>query len=190
VRRLALALVLLAALAPAGGAAAPRSAYVDGDSLAEGTAPYLPRLLPHWSLRQSFAVSRHLSDGVALLRAQEPRLEQVVVVSLGTNDDPRQVAVFRAAVRRILAIAGRGRCVVWANIVRPPAVGASYDGYNRALAAEAALHRNLLVVDWHALAAKHPAWIRSDGVHATAAGYRARAAAIAASVKECAARLG
>jgi lysophospholipase L1-like esterase len=30
---------------------------------------------------------------------------------------------------------------------------------------------------------RHPRWLTSDGVHASVAGYRARAAAIAAAVK-------
>ncbi len=92
--------------------------------------------------------------------------------------------------REILAIAGPARCVVWANIDRPPTAGASYDGMNRVLAAGAAAHRNLVVVDWQALVRSHPGWLRGDGVHATTAGYRARAAAIAAAVKECTTRLG
>lgn len=187
--RLVFALVLCAAFAAGGDAALMRGVYVDGDSLAEGTAPYLPSLLPHWSLRQSYAVSRHVAEGVALLRAEAPRLEQVVVISLGTNDDPRQVSEFKTGLRQILAIAGPARCVVWTNIVRPPAAGASYDGYNRALAAAAATHRNLLIVDWHALVAGHPVWLRADGVHATAAGYKARATAIAAAVEKCTSRL-
>jgi lysophospholipase L1-like esterase len=189
--RIAAALVVFcAAFATGGSAALTRSVYVDGDSLAEGTAPYLQAFLPHWSLRESYANSRHVTEGVALLRAQVPRLERVVVVSLGTNDDPRFVSAFRTGVRQVLAIAGPTRCVVWTNIVRPPAVGASYEGYNRVLAAQAATHRNLIVVDWQALVRRHHGWLRADGVHATATGYRARAAAIAAAVEECTMRLG
>ena len=185
----ALLAVALLVLCGAGGVAPARSVFVDGDSLAEGTAPYLPSFLPHWSVRQSYTVSRHVTEGVTLLRTEAPRLEQVVVVSLGTNDDPRRVPEFRTGVRQILAIAGPGRCVVWTNIVRPPAAGASYDGYNRVLGEEAAAHPNLVVVDWQGLVRQHPSWLRTGGVHVTVAGYRARAAAIAAAVKGCAARL-
>ena len=186
---LAAALVLLAT-ATGGGAALTRTVYVVGDSLAEGTAPYLPSLLPHWSLRQSYAVGRTLSEGIVLLRAERPRLAHVVVVSLGTNDDPRRISEFRVRLGEILAIAGPSRCVIWTNIVRPPTAGTSYDGLNRALSAATATHPNLVVVDWQALVRAHPAWLRADGVHATAAGYRGRAAAIAAAVKDCTARLG
>jgi len=189
VRFLVALVLVLCATAAGSGAALTRSVYVDGDSLAEGTAPYLPALLPHWSMRQSYAVGRRVTEGIALLRAERP-LEQVVVVSLGTNDDPRRVSDFRSGLREILAIAGPSRCVVWVNIVRPPVAGAGYGGLNRVLSAAAAGRRNLVVVDWRALVREHPAWLRRDGVHATAAGYRARAAAIAAAVKECTARLG
>ena len=41
-------------------------------------------------------------------------------MSLGTNDDPRDVDGFRAAIDEVMEVAGSGRCVVWANIVRPP----------------------------------------------------------------------
>jgi lysophospholipase L1-like esterase len=188
VRALLAAVLVLCATAAGSGTTVTRSVYVDGDSLAAGTAPYLPALLPHWSLRQSFHVGRRVNEGIALLRAEKP-LEQIVV-SLGTNDDPRRVSDFRSAMLVILSIAGPARCVVWANIVRPPAGGASYDGLNRVLAAGAATRRNLVLVDWQSLVHSHPTWLRTDGVHATAAGYRGRAEAIAAAVKECTARLG
>src|SRR6266540_1712287 len=125
----ALAAAVLLAPALADGVL-PRRAFVQGDSLAQGTAPYLGRSLPRWSLREDVDVSRHAQEGVELLRAQGTALEPVVVVQLGTNDDPRFVSGFRALVREALAVAGPGRCVIWANIVRPPAVGASYRGYN------------------------------------------------------------
>jgi lysophospholipase L1-like esterase len=189
VRALIAAALVLLVTAAGGGATPTRSVYVDGDSLAEGSAPYLPALLPHWSLRQSYAVGRRVAEGVALLRAERPRLERVVVVSLGTNDDPTRVFGFRTAMREILAIAGPGRCVVWTNIARPPVAGTSYDGLNRVLAAGTATHRNLVVVDWQTLVRSHPGWLRSDGVHATTAGYKARSAAIATAVKECTNRL-
>ena len=60
-RRALAALAALAAtlaLAPATHAA-ERSLLVDGDSLAEGTRPYVPRELPDWRVRQSTKVSRH-----------------------------------------------------------------------------------------------------------------------------------
>jgi lysophospholipase L1-like esterase len=73
--------------------------------------------------------------------------------------------------------------VVWPTIRRPPAVGASYDGFNRALARAASRHPQLVLVDWVGMVRRHPTWLSRDGVHVSVEGYRARAAAIAAAVK-------
>jgi hypothetical protein len=165
-------------------ALAPR-VFVNGDSLAVGTRPYLPRDLPGWPIRQSASISRHVPEGVALLRSKGRRLARIVVMQLGTNDDPRTTDSFRDAVRATLHIAGRDRCVVWPNIVRPRVAGTSYAGYNRVLAAENRRHDNLFVVDWARMARRHRYWFGPDGVHPSATGYAARAAAIAAKVRAC-----
>ena len=67
--------------------------------------------------------------------------------------------------------------------MRPPAVGASYDGLNHALARVAARNGNLVLVDWVGMVERHPRWVSVDGVHVSVAGYRARAAAISAAIK-------
>ena len=95
------------------------SLLVNGDSLAEGTRPYIPQELPEWQVRQSTKVSRHASEGADVMRRYGRRLPRVIHVSLGTNDDPSQAGAFRAAVGEVMDVAGGRRCVVWANIVRP-----------------------------------------------------------------------
>ena len=102
------------------------------------------------------------------MRSLGSSLPPYLVVSLGTNDDPRKVTGVRAAVRTVLTTAGAGRCVVWLNIARPAAFGTTYAGYNRALVLEAAGHSNLRVVDWQRMVRRHPAWLRRDRVHVTA----------------------
>jgi lysophospholipase L1-like esterase len=179
-------LLLLLLVPSASGTTASQSAVVVGDSLAAGTAPYLPRLLPGWTIHQQAAAGVQTHEGVDRVRSLRLRLPAHLVVSLGTNDDPRLVTAFRRSVRTVVALAGTGRCVVWPNIVRPPAFGVSYVGFNRALAAEARLAAGLRVVNWAAMTRAHPEWLRRDGVHATAAGYRARAAAIARALASCA----
>lgn len=159
--------------------------FVNGDSLAVGTQPYLPGLLRGWSVRQSVAISRHAPEGPAILAALGRGLPRVVVMSLGTNDDPRHVSAFRAAIRSTMNVVGRRRCVVWINIVRPPVAGASYAGYNRALAQESRPRENLRVVNWVKMVSENPGWIGGDGVHPNGTGYQARARAIARSVKRC-----
>jgi lysophospholipase L1-like esterase len=109
----------------------------------------------------------------------------VIHVSLGTNDDPRHVSRFRAAVREVLDIAGRDRCVVWTNIARRPVAGVSYAGYNRSTARESRPEERLRVVNWARLVRENPDWLAKDGVHASADGYRERARAVARSVRRC-----
>ena len=186
-RRTVVSLLAVAMLAlPLGSSAAGgRSAVVVGDSLAVGTGPYLPALLPGWQFRQIARVGVTTATGVARVQALGATLPHYVVLSLGTNDDPRAVERFRTAIRTVLATAGSHRCVVWPNIVRPRTLGATYSGLNRVLAEEAAASPRLRVVDWQGLTKAHPAWLRADGVHATAAGYRGRAAAIARALATC-----
>ena len=183
------AALLLAAAAPSSGvpvdAARTRNLLVNGDSLAVGTAPYIPRALRRWRVTQSTAISRHAFEGASVMRAYGRRLPRVIHVSLGTNDDPRNLSGFRAAIRAVMAAAGPRRCVVWANIVRPPVAGASYAGYNRVLAQESKPRKNLRVVDWARMVRENPHWLAGDGVHVTASGYQYRARRVARSVRRC-----
>jgi lysophospholipase L1-like esterase len=190
VPRLACPLVVFGALVcalvvsfPAAGAGT-RTVLHYGDSLAVGTDLYLDRYLRDWTVRSSTDVSRHAADAPSALAALGPSLPRVVVLSVGTNDDPGAVSDFRRIVRRTVGVAGPSRCVVWATIVRPPYQGVPYSGYNQVLRTAAARHANLVVLDWAAMARTHPGWFGADGVHPSMTGYRARAAATARLVRE------
>jgi lysophospholipase L1-like esterase len=176
-----IALVAASGAASAPGAPSSTSLLDVGDSLSVGTAPYLRARLPGYRIAWDYDVGLHAYDAARIVATTSP-LPHVVVVSAGTNDDPRIVSTFARALTTIVADAGPGRCVVWPTIVRPPAVGATYDGINRALERAAARHRNLVVVDWVHLVAAHRWWLARDGVHVSPAGYKARAAAIASAV--------
>ena len=185
-RRAASALALLGLLAaPAGAHALSHRLLVNGDSLAVGTKPYLPKELRGWKVTQSAEVSRHANEGADVMRSYGHSLPRVIHVSLGTNDDPNQVDAFRAAVRDVMDVAGPHRCVVWTNIVRPPVAGASYAGFNRALLQESQSRENLRVVNWVRMVRENPQWVVGDGVHVNADGYRARAKAVARAVRRC-----
>ena len=183
-RRVLALLVVGATFAPPASAAEP-SLLVNGDSLAEGTKPYIPRELPEWRVRQSTSVSRHAHQGDDVMRRYGNRLPRVIHVSLGTNDDPGDLAGFRDSVADVMRAAGGQRCVVWANVVRPPYRGVGYRGYNRVLADESSRRENLRVLNWVRMVRRHPEWLADDGVHVSAAGYRARAKAVARAVGGC-----
>jgi lysophospholipase L1-like esterase len=168
-----------------GGSSAPRSLVQVGDSLAIGTQSYLPDLLPGWELSSAAAVGRRSDEGLPILQNLGPSLPRVVVVSLGTNDDPTASQAFATTVRAVISLAGPDRCVVWATIARPAVGGVSYGAFNRILRAEAARSRSFKLVDWAAMVARNPSFLRSDRVHAVAAGYRVRAQETARVAKRC-----
>jgi lysophospholipase L1-like esterase len=184
-RRLSLIVLAVLLCAPASADAASRRLLVNGDSLAVGTKPYIPRALDGWKVTQSTAVSRHAHQGADVMRSYGRKLPRVIHVSLGTNDDPTQVEGFRAAIEDVMEVAGERRCVVWTNIVRPPYEGTTYDGYNRALAREDRARANLRVVNWARMIERNPEWLAGDGVHVSAEGYRARGRAVARQVRRC-----
>jgi len=162
--------------------ASSRVVFDLGDSLSVGTAPYLHRRLSSYRFVTLTDVGLHAYDVATIVGERRATLPHVLVVSAGTNDDPRIVSTFWRSVTKVMAMAGAGRCVIWPTIVRPPANGASYDGLNRALSRVAGRHRNLVLVDWAGLVRRHPRWLSADGVHPGGPGYRARAAAIASAI--------
>jgi hypothetical protein len=160
-----------------------------GDSLSVGTGPYLAARLREYRIDRIYDVGLHAYDAATLVARRRASLPSVVVISAGTNDDPRIVFTFARAVSRVLSAAGRDRCVVWPTIARPVAVGTAYDGLNRALARHAAREPNLVLVDWVRMVRRHPRWLTDDGVHVSVTGYRARASAIAGKIRTTCARV-
>ncbi|HTN25550.1 MAG TPA: hypothetical protein VL120_16290 [Solirubrobacteraceae bacterium] len=166
--------------------ALPHEVLVIGDSLAVGMEAPLRAALPGWRVTVDGLISRPLAEGMRILAAQ-PSAPAILAFSLFTNDDPRGAARLEAAVR---ATATRpGGCAVWATIVAPPVRGVSYNATNqllRGLAADPQLAPSLQLVDWSAVVAASPSLVAGDGVHATPAGYEARAELYAAAIRACA----
>jgi hypothetical protein len=156
-----------------------------GDSLAVGTQWYLPGALRHWRVRSRTSISMQAGDGPGILHGYGRGLPRVVVISLGTNGSPGATGYFRHAIRTSMKVAGRRRCVVWANIYRPPVGGATYHRLNAVLAREARRRKNLRIFQWVRMARRHRGWFGADGVHPTGVGYQARARGIAKVVRRC-----
>jgi hypothetical protein len=188
-------LVLVVALAAAAAAHAKtgRTVLVVGDSLAEGTAfdwyhdgRSLKRRLgtAGWKVRESYANALQLEEGADLIAHWPARLPPVLVIQLGTNSDPRRPAVFRKQVRRIVDAAGPRRCVVWVNMFGP----LGYRPLNRILDRMAATRPGFRVIDWAAVAFRHPEWLEHDvslGVHPMPVGYYWRQRAILREANAC-----
>ena len=188
---LGLAFVLAVVFTAPAGADVPKRLFVFGDSMAIGTEPYLPGELPGWRVKQDNDVNRAARTAAAALRDRGEHLSRVIHISLGTVDDPRRPRRFRRAVRRAMRVAGPERCVAWTNIFRPAPPGLPrWTRLNRVLAREARERDNLVIVDWYSMAKAHPEWVSGhDGTHVDERGYRRRARAVAAGVRECRERL-
>ncbi len=163
---------------PAGGPVA-----LVGDSLNVGVEPYLEAALPGFEVIANDQVGRRTPEGIEEIEQGRARLAPYVVVSLGTNDPPTAVDAFRHDVARLTALVGSGRCLVWATIWRD---GAPDDAFNGVLRDAAAANRRLRLVEWGAMVQDHSDWLAPDGLHGSDAGYRARARAVAAAVRDCA----
>jgi hypothetical protein len=177
-------IALVATRRDSDSAPVPRTGAVTlvGDSLNVGIEPYLPSALEGWTITNRNEVGRRTDAGLDVLRDEGRSLARRVVISLGTNDPPDGVDAYRRQVRAALAIAGRGRCVVWINM---SAAHTSFQALDAVLDEEARRVDNLRVVDWAGLLAEHPDWLAADGVHGTEAGYRGRAEAVADAVRGC-----
>jgi virginiamycin B lyase len=101
------------------------------------------------------------------------RLGPTVVVEIGNNDYPAQYAANMEAALAAFSTAGV-RHVLWTTLHVTPA-HTSYSTINAVIAAAAARHPELTVLDWNAYATPHPEWFQSDGVHLTGYGPRALA---------------
>ena len=114
-------------------------------------------------------------------------LPRVVAVSLGANDFPGRRDWFRQQVLDVLADRGHGPLRDLVDRARPPQRGVSYEGFNEVLRASSTGAVAFCGSSTGQRSARaHPAWFGPDGVHSTAAGYRARAAGVARLARACA----
>ena len=160
----------------------PGEASLVGDSLNLGVEPYLRVELRRWLIVADDELGRPTADRRRALKAKGASLAPYVVISLGTNDPVDTVDAFRASVAEVLRLAGPSRCVVWVTIHRD---GDAYEPFNEVLRAEASGNRNLRLVEWTSMIRAHPDFLAADGIHATPAGYQARARAIVDALRAC-----
>src|SRR6185503_10926462 len=133
---------------PAPSGSPPKTFTMIGDSLAEGTQPYLPGLLPGFKVSTNAQTGRPLATGMQILAGTPVSGPTALAFSLFTNDDPTHVSQLESAVRTSVSRAGPNGCAIWATIVRPPLNGVSYAAANRKLAQLANQLPRLRIVPW------------------------------------------
>ena len=123
---------------------------------------------PHTGLTAVDAIRREDGDTTAW------------IVALGTNDAGiHSTSRYAELIREQLDRIGTGHRVLWVDVYLPrrPARQAAWNAALEQVRQERP--DQLVVFEWSELAADHPEWLTSDGVHYTATGTRQRAAAIA-----------
>lgn len=165
------------------GGTAAASVLVIGDSLTVGDGPYLKNELASVGVEIDAQIGRPSAAGVPILREKLSPEHDVVVFDLGTNDGPSNPGELQAALAEVQQLAA-GRCVVVATINRPSERGATVAAQNRVVG-EFAAAAGAAIADWQGVVASDPSLLRSDGVHATPAGYALRALLVAQAVGDC-----
>ena len=182
--RVALAVALATLLAPSAARAAATGVLVVGDSLEVGTGPHLERELRGVDVEIDAKTSRPSSVGLRVLRSRLRPSHGTVVFDLGTNDDPsrpQELAGRLGTVRELVA----DRCLVLVTVNRPPLRGVPVDGLNRVIQEFALETPGAQLVEWQEAVASERSLLGRDGVHATPAGYAARARLVAEAVTAC-----
>lgn len=141
--------------------AAPRAGRLAiGDSVMLGAAPSLRRA----GFKVDAAVSRQFSTAAGILRHYGAAAPRNVVLALGTNG-----TITASACKGFVAAAGANRRVFLVTNKVPRKWEASNNTALRRC--DAAFPGNrVVVVDWHALAVRNPAWFYGDGYHLKPAG--------------------
>ena len=161
--------------------AAPPEVTLIGDSIATPILWYdRPReiLGDGLDLRVEVAVCRALAgqscpdDGVrpptlvALVPTLGADLGPTAVLVLGENDPEASFGDDAEAAIQTLLEAGVKR-ILWSNL---RAVREQFGRMDGVLAAVAARHPEVTVLDWNAYSGNHPEWFQSDGIHLTEVG--------------------
>lgn len=162
---LVVVLIVVTGLVAPSAVAEPRPStakvgYAIGDSVMLGAKGPLKRR----GFIVNAAVSRQAYSAPAMVRKRSSSLPRNVVVHLGTNGTfPLETC------KRIVMNAGKSRRVFLVTV----AVRRSWERSNNAVirrCAGAFPAGRVTVVDWKALASRHPSWFYSDGIHLKSAG--------------------
>jgi lysophospholipase L1-like esterase len=186
---LAVAVALAAAVAAVLAAPAAalqgggQSVLVIGDSLEQGSGPYLRESLPGAAFEIDAEPGRTSGHGAIALGERLRPEHDAVVFPLGTNDSAANPGGLAASLATAARLAG-GRCLVVATLARPPQRGVSVAGLNRVVE-EFAAESGAQVMDWAAVVAALPGLLTPDRVHATGEGYQLRAGLLAEAVQAC-----
>lgn len=140
------------------GASDPPTAFVIGDSIADGAEPWIVEALPGWSIGFDAVIGRGTSSALSAVAAQAAARPDVVVIELGTNDaDP---VAFRENGAAILDTLKHVPLVVWQTARGPLDNIAGVNVHIRGLVSQ---YPNAVVADWNSFVSDGE--LSSDGIH-------------------------
>ncbi len=140
------------------GASDPPTAFVIGDSIADGAEPWILEALPGWTIGFDAVIGRGTSSAVTAAESQAALRPDVVVVELGTNDaDP---VAFRENGVAILDALKHIPLVVWQTAHGPLE---NIPGVNIHIHGLVSQYPNAVVADWDTFVSDDE--LSSDGVH-------------------------
>lgn len=147
--------------------------YAVGDSVLLGAEPYLETTLDGWDVRLDARVSRGVTEGFDLVRMNEDRIGDVLVLVLGHNYGGG--GKFGPWLESLLSELDDVPRVVLVTVTE---WSGAQPEVNRAIRQAPARHPNVVVADWAAVVAANPQFLR-DHVHPTRSGAVALANLIA-----------
>ncbi|MEP6973185.1 MAG: hypothetical protein ABI869_03460 [Actinomycetota bacterium] len=143
------------------GVSEPPTAFVIGDSIADGAAPYILQALPDWTIGFDAVIGRGTNSALTAAAEQAAARPDVVVIELGTNDaDP---AAFRENAVTMLDALKHVPLVVWQTTHGSLA---NVSGVNIHIHGLIPLYPNAVVADWETFVSDDE--LSSDGVHPAA----------------------
>ena len=144
---------------PRRAVANPPTAFVIGDSIADGAAPFLSEALPGWTIGFDTVVGRGTNSAITAAAAQGVARPDVVIIELGTNDaDP---VAFRENMVTMLDLLRRVPLVVWQTAHGPLT---NIPGVNIHIRGTVPTYPNTLIADWDAFVSDDTE-LSADGVH-------------------------
>lgn len=154
--------------------------FVVGDSVMQGASPYLPDLMPDWSLIIDTKVGRFLDEAIRVINRRREEIADIAVLNLGNNYGGDQVTFATQVEEALNALAGV-RHVIWVNAAEFTTDRAEV---NQVLRDAATRHPELVVVDWNSWWAQRRSFTSGDRLHLTEEGARAYATLVALAVRQ------
>jgi len=146
-----------------------RHVYVVGDSVLLGTVDTLPQAMRPWKVTMNCKGSRRLPQALEVLRHHRHRVGfgSVVVIQMGNNYIAGEDGTFTHQINQAMHVMRGVPLVVWVTVAK---VSSSRRQIDHEIIASAKRYPQIRIANWAPIAARHPNYAYSDGIHLTTSG--------------------